>query len=298
MNIDYPQLEALAQIIDAQSFEKAAERLCITQSAISQRLRQLEKQVGQRLIIRTNPPTLTEAGVQALKYFRQVSLLQQDFLDTLAGSGSEERTTIAIGSNADSLATWLLDALAPLLEQEKLFVEIKVDDQDKTHDLLRNGDVIGCISASSEPIQGCNCIPLGIMTYRCLVSPSFKLQHFSEGVDINSLMAAPCVEFNHKDDLQRQYLSRYFDAVYPAARHRIPSAESFNDFIARGYGWGMAPDVQSHALLKSGKVVELVEGNTIDVPLYWHIWNLRIALSRELTTALQAQAEKVLTPIN
>jgi len=136
------------------------------------------------------------------------------------------------------------------------------------------------------------------MTYRCLVSPSFKQQYFPEGVDVNSLMAAPSVEFNHKYDLQRQYLSRYFDAVYPAARHRIPSAESFNDFIARGYAWGMAPDVQSHAWLKSGKVIELVEGNTIDVPLYWHIWNLRTTLSRELTAALQVQAEKVLTPIN
>ncbi len=298
MNIDYPHLEALAQIIDAQSFEKAAERLFITQSAISQRLRQLEKQVGQRLVIRTTPPTLTEAGVQALKYFRQVSLLQKDFLDTLAGSKSGERTTIAIGSNADSLATWLLDALAPLLEQEKLFIEIKVDDQDRTHDLLRNGDVIGCISASSKPIQGCNCIPLGFMTYRCLVSPAFKQQYFPKGVDTNALLAAPCVEFNHKDDLQRQYLSRYFDNVYPAVRHRIPSTESFIDFIARGYGWGMAPDVQSHTWLKSGEVVELVEGNTMDIPLYWHIWNLRTTLSRELTAALQTQAGKVLTPIN
>lgn len=298
MNIDYPQLEALAHIIDAQSFEKAAERLCITQSAISQRLRQLEKQVGQRLIVRSNPPTPTEAGTKALKYFRQVSLLQQDFLNTLAGSQSEGRTSIAIGANADSLATWLLDALAPLLEQEKLFVEIKVDDQDRTHDLLRNGDVIGCISASSKPIQGCNCIPLGIMTYRCLVSPSFKQRYFPRGVDVNSLLAAPCVEFNHKDDLQRQYLARYFNDIYPAVRHRIPSTESFIDFIARGYGWGMAPDIQSQPWLTSGKVVELVEGNTMDIPLYWHIWNLRTSLSRELTAALQAQSEKVLTPIN
>ncbi len=297
MMIDYPQLEAVAQIIDAQSFEKAAERLCITQSAISQRLRQLEKQLGQRLIIRANPPTLTEAGVQVLKYFRQVSHLQRDLLDTLAGSDDEGRTTIAIGSNADSLATWLLDALTPLLEQEKVFVEIKVDDQDRTHELLRNGDVIGCISASSEPIQGCNCIPLGVMTYRCLVSPGYKKRYFPHGVNAAALLAAPCVEFNHKDDLQRQYLTRYFGGGYPAVRHRVPSTESFLDFIARGYGWGMAPDVQSLPWLTSGKVIELVEGNVMDIPLYWHIWNLRTSLSRELTEALRAEAEKVLTPI-
>ncbi len=297
MNVDYQQLEALAYIIDAQSFEKAAIRLCITQSAISQRLRQLEKQLGQRLVIRTNPPTLTDAGVQALKYFRQVSHLQQDLLDTLTRSNDAGRTSIAIGSNADSLATWLLDALTPLLEQEKIFIEIKIDDQDRTHELLRNGDVIGCISASSVPIQGCNCIPLGVMTYRCLVSKEFKARYFPKGVDAESIMASPCVEFNHKDDLQRQYLARYFEGGYPTQRHRVPSTESFLGFIARGYGWGMVPDVQSQEYLESGRVIELVDGNTLDTPLYWHIWNLRTALSRELTDALRSEAAKVLTPI-
>lgn len=297
MSIEIPQLEAVAQIIDAQSFEKAAERLCITQSAISQRLRQLETQLGQRLIIRSSPPTLTDAGVKILKYYRQVSHLQEDLLSNLAGSYDDGIASVAIGSNADSLATWLLDALTPLLNNGKTFVEIHVDDQDRTHDLLRDGTVVGCISASAAPIQGCNCIPLGVMTYRCLVSPDYKKRYFPTGINRESMLAAPCVEFNHKDDLQREYLSRYFGGGYPQVRHRVPSTESFLEFIARGFGWGMAPDVQSKQWLKAGKVIELVEGNTLDIPLYWHIWNLRTTLSRTLTDALCTEAAKVLTPI-
>lgn len=297
MSIEIPQLEAVAQIIDAQSFEKAAERLCITQSAISQRLRQLETQLGQRLIIRSSPPTLTDAGVKLLKYYRQVSHLQSDLLSSLAGLSQDGVASISIGSNADSLATWLLDALAPLLKKGNTFVEIHVDDQDRTHDLLRDGTVVGCISASAAPIQGCNCIPLGIMTYRCLVSPDYKQRYFSKGVNKDAILAAPCVEFNHKDDLQRQYLARYFGGGYPQIRHRVPSTESFLEFIARGFGWGMVPDVQSQTLLQTNKVIELVEGNTLDIPLYWHIWNLRTTLSRTLTEALRREAEKVLLPI-
>lgn len=297
MSIETPQLEAVAQIIDAQSFEKAAERLCISQSAISQRLRQLETQLGQRLIIRSNPPALTEAGVKILKYYRQVSHLQEDLLSHLAGNIENGTASIAIGSNADSLATWLLDALTPILNNGDTFVEIHVDDQDRTHDLLRDGTVVGCISASEAPIQGCNCIPLGIMTYRCLVSPDYKKRYFSEGIDSASMLAAPCVEFNHKDDLQREYLSRYFGGGYPQLRHRVPSTESFLEFIARGFGWGMVPDVQSRQWLTEGKVIELVKGNTLDIPLYWHIWNLRTTLSRTLTDALRTTAAKVLTPM-
>ncbi len=297
MSIEIPQLEAVAQIIDAQSFEKAAERLCITQSAISQRLRQLETQLGQRLIIRSSPPTLTDAGVKILKYYRQVSHLQEDLLSNLAGNGDDGEASIAIGSNADSLATWLLDALMPLLNNGKTFVEIHVDDQDRTHDLLRDGTVVGCISASAAPIQGCNCIPLGVMTYRCLVSPDYKQRYFPKGVNKESLLAAPCVEFNHKDDLQREYLAHYFGAGYPQTRHRVPSTESFLEFIARGFAWGMVPDVQSKQWLKEKKVIELIPGNTLDIPLYWHIWNLRTTLSRTLTEALRTEAAKVLLPI-
>ena len=297
MSIEIPQLEAVAQIIDAQSFEKAAERLCITQSAISQRLRQLETQLGQRLIIRSSPPTLTDAGVKILKYYRQVSHLQEDLLSNLAGNGDDGVASVAIGSNADSLATWLLDALTPLLNNRNTFVEIHIDDQDRTHDLLRDGTVVGCISASAAPIQGCNCIPLGVMTYRCLASPDYKKRYFPAGINRESMLEAPCVEFNNKDDLQREYLSRYFDGGYPQMRHRVPSTESFLEFIARGFGWGMVPDVQSQQWLKEGKVIELVEGNTLDIPLYWHIWNLRTALSRTLTDALRTEAAKVLTPI-
>ncbi|WP_250655844.1 LysR family transcriptional regulator ArgP [Alkalimarinus coralli] len=297
MNIELSQLEAVAQIIDAQSFEKAAERLCITQSAISQRLRQLETQLGQRLIIRSGPPKLTEAGVKILKYYRQISHLQDDLLNNLAGNADNGVASISIASNADSLATWLLDALTPLLSKGKTFIEVHVDDQDRTHDLLRDGTVVGCISASSAPIKGCNCIPLGVMTYRCLVSPEYKRRHFPSGVDRDAMLAAPCVEFNHKDDLQRQYLAQYFKGGYPDIRHRVPSTESFLDFIARGFGWGMVPDVQSRQWINEGKVIELVHGNTLDIPLYWHIWNLRTTLSRSLTDALCTEAAKVLTPI-
>lgn len=294
MHIDLGQLEALAHIVDCQSFERAAERLCITQSAISQRLRQLEQSLGQRLLVRSTPPVLTEAGQRAMKYYRQVSHLQQDFMADLSGLDASGRQSIAIGVNADSLATWLLDALAPILAQQNLFVEIKVDDQDRTHELLRSGEVIGCITASDRPVQGCHCVELGVMTYRSLISPAYRTQYFPHGVDAQSMLQAPCVEFNHKDDLQRQYLQRYFNLPYPEYWHRVPSTESFLEFIARGYAWGMVPDVQSWQQRQRGEVEELVPGWTLDIPLNWHIWRMNTRLARQLTEALQRAAEKAL----
>ncbi|WP_163117537.1 LysR family transcriptional regulator, partial [Acinetobacter baumannii] len=59
---DSAALDCLAALADELGFERAALRLAITQSAVSQRLRALEAQVGQPLVVRSRPLRLTEAG--------------------------------------------------------------------------------------------------------------------------------------------------------------------------------------------------------------------------------------------
>ena len=46
---DYRTLQALDAVIRERGFERAAQKLCITQSAVSQRIKQLENLFGQPL---------------------------------------------------------------------------------------------------------------------------------------------------------------------------------------------------------------------------------------------------------
>lgn len=57
---DYRTLQALDAVIRERGFERAAQKLCITQSAVSQRIKQLENMFGQPLLVRTVPPRPTE----------------------------------------------------------------------------------------------------------------------------------------------------------------------------------------------------------------------------------------------
>lgn len=50
--LDGPQLAALAAVVELGSFDAAAERLHVTPSAVSQRIKSLEQQVGQVLVVR------------------------------------------------------------------------------------------------------------------------------------------------------------------------------------------------------------------------------------------------------
>jgi len=297
--IDYRQLQAFATVIEEQSFDKAARRLFLTQSAVSQRVKQLEESLGQLLIIRSQPLHPTAAGQKLLRHYRQINLLQSELVESLGEDEAKGFTKLAIGLNADTLATWFLDALEPLLRETKVLLELRVDDQDQTHNFLRQGEVIGCISASEQSMQGGSCTPLGITNYRALASHEYIQHYFPNGIDKESLQQAPAVEFNQKDELQDRYLQTFFNFSdgedYPC--HRVPSTESFMDLLAGGYAWGMVPDQQSEKLRDTGKLQEITPGKVIKVPLYWHSWNLTTESSQRLSECLINYCRKNLEAI-
>ncbi len=107
MNSFAPELlECLAAIIEEGGFEKAADRLSITQSAVSQRLRVLETQVGAVLIVRGRPLKPTVAGRLLIKHAQQTRLLradlERDLRELKPGSlgGALEDARISIAVNA------------------------------------------------------------------------------------------------------------------------------------------------------------------------------------------------------
>ncbi len=77
--------------------------------------------------------------------------------------GTGRPTTLVVAVNADSLATWVLPALAPLTPE--LCFHLRREDEGRTSDLLRSGDVIAAISSDAEPVTGCIVRPLGRMRY-------------------------------------------------------------------------------------------------------------------------------------
>lgn len=62
MRIDHAQLRALAAVIREGSFERAAQSLNVTASAVSQRVKALEDRVGRLLVKRSSPAVATTEG--------------------------------------------------------------------------------------------------------------------------------------------------------------------------------------------------------------------------------------------
>ena len=158
---DYRLIEALAAVVLEGGFDKAARSLHLTQPAVSQRVKALEDALGTLLVVRSTPPRATAEGQRVVEHYLKVAHLESDLGRGLALEQEEEWTSLRLGVNADSLATWFLAAVTPFLREERVLLDVSVEDQDLTHELLRDGRVAACLGTRSEPLQGCRCLALG-----------------------------------------------------------------------------------------------------------------------------------------
>lgn len=292
---DYKLIEAMAMVVTERGFDKAADALHITQSAVSQRVKLLEEYTGQILIARTTPPRTTAAGRKLLKHYLKVRRLEDDLTAEMEKPADRQFTSITVGLNADSLATWFPDAIRTFLLKECVLLDIRVDDQDQTHRLLKDGDVMGCISTQEQPLQGCRIEFLGQMTYHMFAAPEFASRWFPNGLTIADAGHAPAILYNRKDDLHNRLIQQALGVVPDSIPiNYIPSSEKFSDFIAMGVGYGMMPLQQGSSFVQDGRLIDLVPDSNVPVKLYWHCWNLKSKLLEKLTQQLVSGAKRLL----
>jgi LysR family transcriptional regulator (chromosome initiation inhibitor) len=298
---DPDALECLAAIVEEGGFERAAQRLSITQSAVSQRLRALEAQVGTVLIVRSRPLKATSAGQLLLKHTKMLRLLRADLErdlkelapSSLRGAREEERISIAI--NADSIATWALPALTGLAQQG-LPMEIITDDQDFTHEWLRQGQVLGCVTTLSQALRGCKVVALGAMEYVAVATAALAQERLgSEVLTAHNFRDIPFVAFNRKDDMQSEFVGKAFGLKRVTLNQLfVPSSEGQVRAVQAGWGASVVPRLLAQGLIDQGLLINLAPACTLPIPLYWHCWNLESEVLDALTAALRQSAARFL----
>ena len=293
--IEYPAARAVAMVVQTGSFEGAARALGVTPSAISQRVRALEERLGTVLIERASPCRATAAGDALCRHIELVGLAERDLMAQLPASAYQtDRVTLSVAVNSDSLATWVLPALAGFARDADILLDIAVDDEDHTTDWLKSGRVVAALTAVAKPVPGCKSIALGSLRYHATASPGFVQRFFSDGVTLAALARAPALTFNQKDQLQNEWVQAVFGQRLAPPTHWLPSTQGFVTAVVQGLGWGMNPAslVQEH--LRSGQLVELISDTAFDRPLFWQINRRAAQPLRALSDALRRHAREAL----
>jgi LysR family transcriptional regulator (chromosome initiation inhibitor) len=292
--LDPAQLAALAAVHRRGSFELAAADLHVTPSAISQRIKALEEVAGTLLIRRGQPCRATDPGLRLIRHHDEVALMERTLAQDLPGLAPGP-ATLRLAVNADSLATWVIPALAAT---EGLLFDLVIDDQDVSQDWLRRGEVVAAITAHPGPLQGCDTIPLGRLRYRATASPAYMARWFPQGVTPTALARAPALTFSDHDRLQDRWALRQTGGTPRPAipTHRIASSQGFVDACLAGLAWGMNPELLVAPHLATGALADLVPDAPLDVPLYWQFTRLAAPALAPVTEAIRASARARLLP--
>jgi len=290
--IDYRALEALAAVVEQGGFERAARFLNVSQSAVSQRIRQLEFKLGQPVLLRTSPPRLTEVGERLNNHLQQVRQLEQG-LSLSDDDGAQLNIRLAV--NADSIDTWLAPALAQCEASERMNFDLVIEDQRVGLQRMKNGEVMACICESSQPVNGGLAQPLGVLRYLALASPAFIERYRQAEQGHSWLQQAPCLLFSGDDQLQHQFLET-LNLPAPSRVQRVASSGGFVEMARAGLGFGMIPEIQVRDHLADGALVSVAPDTVVDVPLYWHYWQTESQYMKQLREAVVSQAAHCLLP--
>jgi DNA-binding transcriptional LysR family regulator len=151
LNLD--QLSTFAQVIELGGFSAAAQRLNLSQPAVSLQVRQLERRLGVRLVERVGRrATATAAGLDLLAHARRIESAVADAAEAMAvhAGGTVGRVRIGTGGTA---CIYLLPPIVRVLRQRFPSLEIVVS-TGNTPDVLKgieaNAVDVGLVTLPAE----------------------------------------------------------------------------------------------------------------------------------------------------
>ena len=256
-------LDTLLLVVDEGSFDAAASRLGVSPSAVSQRIKALESDVGRVVVRRGTPVGVTEAGEVLVQAARRMRLLEQETEDRLRRRISERPVTV--GVNADSLGTWFRPVLRTIAERGGISLRLTVEDEQHSLEMLRRGDCMGVVTASADPVSGCEVEPLGVLRYWPVGSPALAEQLGTKNADgtgdtdgTAGWGSLPLLIIGEHDRMTDDILDLHGITPDPGRRvSRIPSFEGLNDAVVAGLGWTVVPVPSASAFVDAGTMVRL-----------------------------------------
>lgn len=295
INLDYKLLSAFNAVIEQQSFELAAKKMFISQPAISQRIKTLEENLGQPVLIRSHPITVTPVGEKLLSHYKMVHQLESDLMPNILANAPGKPIKISLAVNADSIATWFLDAISPILKTHLVELNLLIASGTDTIGKLRSGEAIAGLTSVANPLPGYKTERLGTMNYILVASKEFQYRYFNKGVTKSSLKMAPSITYDHKDNMHDQFISKHFDVnANEYYSHRVSSSEAFVDLAKRGLAYCLIPELQIKDELESGELINIYPQAGLIEPLYWHSWVLVKGINKKISQEIVRYGQDIL----
>lgn len=213
--IETSQLQTLVAVAKAHSFSKAAEDLNVTQSAISQSIKNLESKLDIKIFKRAGKSVvLTPEGEKLYLFASQFLSDLRDTLDDIQNDRNEMRGKVRIGTLTGIGKSWLATELVThAKENPDLMMSIKMGSHQELLKEFENNllDIL-VLPEDDVPIHGEK--EFFLEERSTLVFPKgFKDFSVDEGLTLSNLETLPVILFDHDDHLFFKWCRTKFKSI-------------------------------------------------------------------------------------
>lgn len=270
MSLLSPQLEAFMAVAQIKTVHGAAQRLHITQTGVTQRIRTLETRLKTALFTRTRRGMLlTPEGEALLRYCQSAHQLAEEALAHITGAGIAAQTHIAICGPSSIMHARVIPACTKVIKQfPHLQMQFEIMDNEERDKMLRSG---ACQFAILQKEQ------LSLeMDYKYLQPEKYILvcsAHWRKRKLKDIISHEPIIDFNPTDQMTFNYL-KYFNLFEYARleRHFVNRPESMALLLAEGCGYGILLKEFVQPYLTQKKLIVLNAGKVYEnnLVLAWY----------------------------
>lgn len=238
MNLRF--VEAFYWVATLKSVSRAAEKLFITQSAMSARIAALERELGAALLDRRDKQfRLTVAGVRFVSWAERLLALQREAKDEV-GRGNLEAASLHLGAIESVLHSWLIPWIGQLrAEQPQLELELTVETTPVLLDQVRRGGLAVIFAALPAAGEGIRTRALAPME---MVFVGNAKAHRRRRYRLDQLAEGELLTFQRGSQPHVALLDLLRQAGVRARRvHAISSISAMVQLVAEGFGVATLP---------------------------------------------------------
>jgi DNA-binding transcriptional LysR family regulator len=257
-----PQLESFIAIAKHKSVHAAARATHISQTAMTQRILNLEKRLQTTLFIRTpHGMQLTGEGERLLRYSHTVVNFSQETISELMYSGINTIQRVKISGPSSIMISRTIPNCAVLMKKfPQLYISFDVNDTNEVVDSLRAGESQFSIVEPEEVTRDMKSKRLLAEEYLLVCASHWKKRKLTD-----ILQSERIIDFDESDQMTVSYLKKFdlFDDAQ-ADRLFVNRTESLLTMLIEGYGYGVLTKEFSKMFLKNKQLIALNSGKTFD----------------------------------
>ncbi len=260
-----PNLLAFMAVVQYKTVHGAAAAIYLTQTAVTQRIRSLERQLKITLFIRTRRGmVLTQEGEALLHYCQAAKSLEGEALAHIQETGTETEVELTISAPTSVMHARIIPACMPIMRIfPNLLMRFDVDNSDNLDEKLRAGETDLVILKEDYLRAEMQHKKLVAEEYVLVCSAKWKGRALK-----NIIKNERIIDFDHADKMTFDYLKEYHffnDAKH--SRYFMNHTENLAAMVAEGIGYSALPKEFTKLFINDQKLMILNHGKTLDIPL-------------------------------